>query len=215
MKKLVYKGVYNNLIVLDVGKPEIDSNGFRRATSVCECLLCGSIKTYRNTRVRSGDIKSCGCTIIKMLQTQNIKHGHSVGIYVDEYGILKHAIKRCENEKDPGYHKYGGRGIKVSDRYKGDNGVINLIADIGPRPSKEHSLDRWPDNDGNYEVGNLRWATDTQQSNNRRNTIYLEICGVVRSCGEWSEISGTPTYTIRGRKILGWSDNDAVYGKKQ
>jgi hypothetical protein len=72
---------------------------------------------------------------------------------------------RCYNEKAPKYPNYGGRGIKVCDRWL--HSFENFLADMGPKPGPEYSIDR-KENDGDYEPGNCRWATPTQQAQNRR-----------------------------------------------
>jgi hypothetical protein len=73
---------------------------------------------------------------------------------------------RCFNQNHHGFHKWGGRGIKVCDRWR--YSFENFLADMGEPPTPEHSIDRWPNNDGDYEPGNCRWATPLQQARNTR-----------------------------------------------
>jgi len=105
--------------------------------------------------------------------------------------ILKtwwHMIQRCENPNHPGYKNYGGRGIKICERWYDPR---NFYADVGNRPDGM-TLDRWPDNDGDYEPTNWRWATPSQQRLNSRSAS----CGPFKQCwffaynentGEWDE----------------------------
>lgn len=91
----------------------------------------------------------------------NYRHGRS---RMPEYFAWKNVIYRCTNPSSSVYKYYGGRGIAVCDRWKDFD---NFLADVGPRPSVKHSIDRI-DNDGNYEPGNVRWATKKVQMNNKR-----------------------------------------------
>lgn len=93
----------------------------------------------------------------------NFKHGM---VQRPEYRAWVSMKNRCFNRNNPSYAEYGGRGISIHPEWVND--FVAFFEHIGPRPSPEHSLDRYPDNDGNYEPGNVRWATKKQQSENRR-----------------------------------------------
>lgn len=83
-----------------------------------------------------------------------------------EYAIWKSAKQRCTNKKNQSYKRYGGRGIQMCGRWV--NSFINFYKDMGKRPSRKYSLERM-NNDGNYEPSNCKWATSTEQNNNKSN----------------------------------------------
>lgn len=132
----------------------------RRARWRCLCD-CGEIKDVLSANLLAGNTVSCGC------------QKHTVhGLWgKPEYRCWEGMIYRCTSRNATGYEYYGGRGIAVCDRWMCFD---NFLADMGPRPSPKHSLDRYPDNDGNYEPGNVRWATDPEQAWNRRKPVLSD-----------------------------------------
>lgn len=117
----------------------------------------------------------------------------------DEYRIWRHMRSRCENERMPAFDRYGGRGIVVCERWLD---FANFLADMGPRPTKGHSLDRI-DVDGNYEPGNCRWATEHEQQRNRRDTRLVTFAGVTASLAEHCERLGLKYKTVHRRLVCG------------
>jgi len=103
------------------------------------------------------------------------KHGHCIGGDSREYKVWTNMIQRCFNPKDPKWKHYGGRGIRVCDRWQR---FENFYADMGPRP-EGMSIDRWPDNNGNYEPGNCCWATQSEQMRNKRTKEQIMDAKVV------------------------------------
>lgn len=97
-----------------------------------------------------------------MSEHANTTHG---GSRLPEYKIWKGMRYRCSNADQPGWQWYGGKGVKVCKRWQND--FAAFYEDMGPRPTKKHSLDRYPDRDGDYKPGNVRWATTKEQAANR------------------------------------------------
>ena len=132
---------------------------------VWKCICdCGRIAYVSSSHLNSGDTKSCGCLRKKQCEQtgkKNTKHG-MFGTPV--YNIWVSMIQRCENPKHKSYKNYGGRGIKVCERW---HTFENFYADVGD-PPKGKSFDRYPDNDGDYEPTNWRWANRHEQRVNSR-----------------------------------------------
>lgn len=108
---------------------------------------------------------------------------------------------RCLNPRDSAFHRYGGRGITICDRWR--QSFENFLADMGEKPTGL-TLDRI-NNDGNYEPGNCRWATYVMQNRNRRGTHPLTFAGITAPISEWAEITGIHRMLIGQRVWNGWS----------
>lgn len=122
------------------------------------------------------------------------------------HSVYRAMINRCYSPRNSHYKNYGGRGISVCDRWLGDDGYKNFEVDMGPRPSLQHTIDRYPDNNGNYEPCNTRWASKVEQQRNRRANRLLTINGVTKCVAEWSEESGVCWKTLWKRVEKGWPE---------
>jgi len=146
---------------------------------------CGKEKIIPKFRVTEYYTKSCGC----LMRQNSVKHGLSGGRFdrKPEYRIWSGIKRRCLNPKDAAYKNYGGRGIKICDRWI--NSFENFFNDLGERTSPEHSIDRI-NNDGNYELTNCRWATPLEQGRNKRNIRLITINDQTKCLTEWIEFLG-------------------------
>lgn len=117
-------------------------------------------------------------------------------------------VARCTRPDDLAFGKYGGRGIKVCDRWR--ESFEAFLADMGPRPSMDHSIDRYPNPRGNYEPGNCRWATREEQARNRTDSVLLTLDGVTMCVVAWAEKLGIRAGAIFNRLDRGWSVEDAL-----
>jgi hypothetical protein len=120
------------------------------------------------------------------------------------------AMRRCCEPQDASFRYYGGRGILICKRWTGKNGFRNFLSDMGPRPSRKHELDRWPNQNGNYEPGNCRWATRAQQGTNKRSNRFIEWKGRKLTLVDWANELAIPRETIASRLRSGWSIDDAL-----
>lgn len=146
-------------------------NGDTVWNCVCECDKKKVVVGYTLTKGKS---LSCGCLRKELASDRVSIHGYCG---TPEYVVWLHIIARCENENSKDFHNYGGRGIKMCEEWR--SSFETFLADMGERPSPEHSIDRI-DVNGNYEPLNCRWATQEVQSRNKRvyKTNKTGVCGV-------------------------------------
>ncbi len=170
---------------------------------VCQCDCGKTTNTFR-TSLKKGTSQSCGCLRNEQSSERakrskfHLKHGMTK---TPEYGIWCAMRNRCNNPKVDRYPVYGGRGIKVCERW---SNFENFIADMGLRPSGKHSIDR-RDNDGDYEPSNCYWATPEQQTYNKSTTLRFDYKGQRLTVKEASEKTGISRGTLMGRYQRGWT----------
>jgi len=141
----------------------LDDNG--NSYWLCRCN-CGTEKIIQRSNLLVGNAKSCGCLGREIHSKLHKVHGMS---HTPEHKAWGSMIERCYDVNNPRYKDYGGRGITICKKWLEPQGIgfMNFYEDIGPKPSKRHSLDR-KDNEGNYEPGNVKWSTPKQQARNTR-----------------------------------------------
>lgn len=115
-------------------------------------------------------------------------------------------MARCDDVANP---NYGGRGIRVCERWRGPDGFEHFWSDMGPRPTRQHSLNR-TDNDGPYSPENCRWATAKEQARNTRRNRMLSFAGRTRCLAEWAELQGLPPWLISQRLSRGMAVERAL-----
>lgn len=171
----------------------------------CRCD-CGTERSFRRDVLVQGFTRSCGCLQREQASITNTKHGRARTRIHRIWSNMKH---RCLNPKAIEYHNYGGRGISIHPEWI--TSFAAFVRDVGEPPSAKHSLDRWPDFDGNYEPGNVRWATAKEQGRNRRGLIDVQHGGKRMCLAEAAESVGIAYGTVHARVMKhGWSIQDAL-----
>lgn len=170
----------------------------------CRCD-CGKALVVQGSCLRSGNSKSCGC----LRDESRLIHGFFVGRKANknhrlgsEYRTYLKMKERCYKEYCPQYKDYGGRGIKVCDRWIGRDGFVRFYADMGPKPSPAHTIER-VNNNGNYEPGNCKWATRKEQARNSRGNRLITHNGKTQCMSAWAEEFGVTYATFQSRVSKG------------
>jgi hypothetical protein len=170
----------------------------------CSCAAGTLIERSAST-VRSGHTKSCGCVYRETRRSSATTHGEC---YDPAYQCHRGMMARCYDKNHVSYHRYGGIGVTVHPRWHDRS---QFKKDIGPRPSPNHTLDRFPNRSGHYEPGNLRWATRVEQQRNMKSNVMLTHQGKTMCMQAWSEEKGWHRSKIKNRRYRGWSD-DKILG---
>jgi hypothetical protein len=174
----------------------------RRYKVRCDCGVEKEIDARNLYRT-----ESCGCLKVEVAGQHAITHGlMRDGKRPPEFLVWCNMRRRCSEPSNIAYHSYGGRGIAVCDRWL-DFG--HFYADMGPRPSSQHSIERI-NNNGNYEPGNCRWATRREQGANKRNNAHLEVGDETLILAEAARRGSISATTLHCRIKRGWSADDAV-----
>ena len=156
---------------------------------------CGARVAVNRGNLVSGNTTSCGC--LQRDRPNNTRHGMTGTQVHNTWAGIR---QRCENPNDPAYKHYGGRGIALHPQWAE---FENFYAAVGDPPFDGASLDRI-DNDGNYEPGNVRWATRTTQARNRRGVRMVAYEGREQCVAEWAEEIGVSASALRHRLDAGW-----------
>lgn len=191
MKIILHPGrKFNRLTIIELYS---SIKGIQKYRCKCDC---GTERIVEKHSLLKGNTQSCGCLRMERLLAKNIKHGHALsgGLRTSEY-MCYHKIKfRCYNKTDKDYKHYGGRGIVMCERWL--QSFENFLADIGAKPTSKHSIDRI-DVNGNYEPNNCRWATQKEQTRNKRNNVLLTLNGEEKCMAEWAEYFNISFFKLR------------------
>ena len=151
------------------GPAENGSKGQSQWSVRCDC---GTERTRITSVIRYGYSKSCGCQIGELVAARNTKHGHAAGGTRSRgYTAWRNMIERCRNPNSQNFHRYGGRGVLVCDRWLN---FSNFLADMG-EPAPGLTLDR-KDNGLVYGPGFCRWASRAEQYRNRSTNVWIDTC---------------------------------------
>lgn len=165
---------------------------------VCEC---GTEHIRKGSQLRYAERKGCKQSCQRCAATNHGMTGSS------EFMIWNQMRDRCRRPAHHAFHRYGGRGISVCERWES---FENFFKDMGARPSSEHSLDRI-DNNADYSPENCRWTTAKTQSRNQERTVLLTHMGKTQCIMDWAIETGLSHAAISMRiKTLGWSVAEAL-----
>ena len=190
---------FGKLVV--VSEAPRDKNNNRMMECLCDCgvtavrLLAGLLR---------GRSVSCGCDA----NEKRRKHGMSFSREYNSWSAMK---QRCFDSACKDYARYGARGITVCARWKESFQVF--LEDVGPRASRT-TLDRFPDNTGNYEPGNVRWGTIIQQNRNRKTNVLITFMGVTKTLIEWAQEIDMDSTSL-SRRISNWGVEKALTTPKK
>lgn len=176
----------------------VEMRKHRQSYWLCQCT-CGNTTVIGISSAREGGTKSCGCARLQPDPAANKRQ--------PEYAIWCAMKNRCYNSNVSHYSRYGGRGIKVCARWR--HSFKSFLADMGPRPSAKHSIER-RDNNGDYNPNNCSWELKQVQARNTSTNRLITFNNETRCLVEWSEYTGLKAPTIWRRLKAGWSIERAL-----
>lgn len=180
---------YGSAIAVEIVGPS------KRSGLVWKLLCdCGSTFAAAGGEVRRGSVTCCSACAIERKRAAKTTHGLTNSPEYRNWCAMK---ARCLNPNVRAFANYGARGVSVCERWR--DSFDAFLADMGPRPTPQHTVDRWPNNSGDYEPDNCRWATRGTQANNKRNNHLISIDGVTQTLAEWSRVAGMTESGMRRR----------------
>lgn len=189
---------FGMLTVVDRGPnlPRKGQQGFRvQWHCVCDC---GTATLVQACNLKGGNSTSCGCV-------HGERHGQAGSV---EYVIWNNMRRRCGDPRNNAFKNYGARGITVSDEWA--NSFVKFYTDMGPRPSKAHTLER-EDNAKGYSRDNCKWATRQEQNSNTRRNCVIEAFGRIQTLAQWCRETGLAHGTVRYRLFVAkWPTEKAL-----
>lgn len=195
---------FGQLTVIEEGERIEDRSGNMLRRLLCRCT-CGNVKPIRLSLLTSRDPKrrttTCGCGLAQRNRDASVHNLCRDSVY-----RLWTSIKgRCYNPRSTMYYLYGGRGIGLFEAWRKDPvAFVDYVRKhLGPKPAG-YSIDRYPDKNGDYKPGNIRWASSAQQQANTRYNVVLKLGDREMNMTEWSKETGIPRAAIRYRKNAGW-----------
>lgn len=190
---------FGRLVVLELA-PSIKGRAGARWRCCCDC---GSEIIAPAGALRRGATKSCGCYRREVLATSKLRHGLTD---TRTHQIWRGMLKRCRSSKSAFYYCYGGRGIKVCERWQV---FEHFFEDMGECPDG-YSIER-RDVNGDYEPKNCIWLPRAKQARNTRSTIRLTLNGETLALPDWCDRYGLRLGLVYDRiKVLGWSPERAL-----
>lgn len=191
---------FGRLLVLDEQSTRAKDNSDWVWSCVCNC---GGNVRVRAKSLKKGTTRSCGCFQRESASKVNTTHGLSKSKEFMSWAAMH---TRCTNPNQESFANYGARGISVCERW---NSFENFLADMGPKPSPRHTIERM-DNERGYNPTNCRWATRAEQNTNTRQNRYLTFKGKTMALSQWAREVGLTGSALTARLNRGWSIDDAL-----
>lgn len=198
---------FGRLLVIEEAPSKKCKNGYHVMWR-CKCD-CGNIKDIHSVSLTrtTKPTRSCGCFCKDRGREANTVHNYNRrGLKYSTYGIWQGMIQRCTNPNHKSYKNYGGRGIKVCDRWR--HSFINFLEDMGECPVGK-SIERI-NNDGDYTPENCKWVTREEQNNNHRRNVVITYNGVSQNLTQWARIIEVTAKLLGQRLRNGWSIEEAL-----
>ena len=193
---------FGRLVVLKEAPARRKPNGVRVRCWLCKCS-CGTELEVRGESLTNGNTASCGCLKREVARRPNLATTRHGMVGTPTYKSWAAMLSRCRHTQAPQNRHHGGSGVKVCPQWEPQMGgsFEQFLADVGFRPVGT-TLDRYPDICGNYEPGNVRWATLKQQASNMRSNVWVDYQGQRMTLAQAARASGirSDTLGLRYRK---------------